>query len=193
MKISYTHTFNTHSGYIPGALRSKRIAEFFDLTDCNFFVETGTYIGDGVQWALDTGKFKHIYSVELSKLSYDISYNRFKDTKNVTLFHSNTLPFLDDLLPTIDGGKKTVIYLDAHQSNNQLTTYISAYPVPLLQESKIILDKFSNLDNLLVVIDDEGCWSIEMINSLVTMYRSKGMVDCYMDDSIIFCKKEWIK
>lgn len=193
MKIPYTHTFNTHSGYIPGVLKSKRIAEFFDLNDCKIFIETGTYIGDGVQWAIDTNKFEHIYSVELSKLSYDMSYNRFKDTKNVTLFHDNTLSFLDDLLPTIDSDKKTVIYLDAHQSNNQLTTYISAYPVPLLQESKIILDKFSNLDNLLVIIDDEGCWSVEMINSLVEMYRSKGMVNCYIDDSIMFCKKKWIK
>lgn len=193
MKIPYTNTFNTHSEYIPGVLKSKRIADFFNLDDCKIFIETGTYIGDGVQWAIDTNKFEHIYSVELSKLSYDMSYNRFKDTKNVTLFHGNTLSFLDDLLPTIDSDKKTVIYLDAHQSNNQLTTYISAYPVPLLQESEKIIAKFSNLDNLLVIIDDEGCWSVEMINSLVEMYRSKGMVNCYIDDSIVFCKKKWIK
>jgi len=193
MKIPYTYQFGTYSEYRRGEIKSKRIADFFNTDDCKIFIETGTYIGDGVQSAVDSGKYEQIYSVELSKTSYDIAYNRFKDKENVKLFHGNTLSFLDDLLPTIDSNNKTMIYLDAHQSDNPKTSFISAYPVPLLEESKKIISKFPNLNNLLVVIDDEIAWSVEMINSLVEMYRAQGMVDCYLDDSIVFCKEEWIR
>lgn len=187
----YTHKFGTHTNYLLGVLGSKRIREFFNIDQCKVFVETGTHLGNGVQWAVDSGMFDTILSTELHKEAFEISRNRFLNNKNVTIKNEDTVHFLKEVIPSLQG--KTMIYLDAHFSINQYNAHVEEYPVPLIHESNIILNNAKNLSDIIVLVDDEKEWYEDMIDELLSMYRSKGMIDCYIDDTLIFCKEDWLK
>ena len=49
----------------------------------DYFIETGSYMGDGIQQALDAG-YKNIISIELSDKYHSISTNRFVSNPNVS-------------------------------------------------------------------------------------------------------------
>jgi hypothetical protein len=49
------------------------------------FIESGTNLGAGVQSALDSDRFKKIYSIEIEKDFYDAAIHRFKHNENVNI------------------------------------------------------------------------------------------------------------
>ena len=80
--MNYTYNYGTHSGYIPGSIASKRLLEKIHLEQISNFVETGTYMGDGIYWALDeNGKFFHtITSIEYAAGLADRAQKLFSQT-----------------------------------------------------------------------------------------------------------------
>lgn len=74
------------------------------------FVETGTYLGGGIDYALNF-PFKRIASCELLKNYYDLAKLKYN---SVELYHSNSTDFLKDILPTIPKEDRIVFWLDAH-------------------------------------------------------------------------------
>lgn len=194
MNYPYTHRFGMTEEYrksFMGMIGRKRLMDFFRMDRCKVFVETGTHLGDGVAWAVESGIFEEIFSTELHGGAYARSSERFRNRRDVFLRNMDTVDFLREIVPTLQ--KDSLIYLDAHYSEHPYATCVKEYPVPLLLESKIILEGTADPSSLLVVIDDERGWGEELIRDLVQMYRSKGMVDCYLDDSIVFCRQEWIR
>lgn len=188
--MEYAHNFQTHAEYRLGSLASKRLADHFVLSDCENFVETGTYRGDGVQWAVEQPHFKNIYSVELSQELAALCATRFADNQRVHLTVGDTLLFLRAVLPTLRA--PTLLYLDAHISGRD-STYNPAHPVPLVSETGITLKSFYDLSALVVVVDDARLWPADLKQFLVQSYTTQGMTNCFIDDSLVFCHEQWLR
>jgi hypothetical protein len=189
MHSTTQHNFGSHKDYILGAIRSKRLEEFFKIKNCNIFVETGTYKGHGVQWAVDNN-FKRIYSVEIHEGLYLESSEKFKDNNSVRISKADTLNFLNVVVPQLKDS--TFFYLDAHVSDSDSGGNMN-HPIPFIQESQIIVNKFFDLTKAIVAIDDVRLWGSPMIDGVVEVFKNKDMVLSYVDDTYIFCNKDFIK
>lgn len=84
--------------------------------NCSLFVETGSYIGDGSQAAIDAG-FESIISIEISKYHHDHCKNRFGNDDRIKLILGDTSEVLDSALTNYVGKHKRIFFwLDAHNS-----------------------------------------------------------------------------
>ena len=186
--MNYNYNFGQHENYVHGVLRKKRIIDFFDINEFENFIETGTYKGAGLQWAIDNG-FKNMFSTEIHEGLYTESKIRFVDFDNVHVFNSDTIEFLKNILPSINS--KTLFFLDAHISGDD-SSHNPNYPVPLIEESREIINLFYDINDCIIVVDDERLWSVSMIDSLFNLFGPLGLTSVYLDDSIIFCNKKYL-
>jgi hypothetical protein len=123
-------------------------SEFYNLTkivQTNHYIETGTYLGDGVKCVLNN--YEHIHSIELSEKWYQHNVEQFKNNKNVKIYLGDSKKKLPDLLNNIN--EPVTIYLDAHYSGG--TTSFGEEEVPLLFELEILKNR--NYDDI-IIIDD---------------------------------------
>jgi len=116
------------------------------------FVETGSYAGDGIQNAINSG-YKQIYSIELSQIHYDMCKNRFKDRSDVFLIFGDSCEVLEPTISSID--QTITFWLDGHYSCGK--TAKGKYWSPLMQELQAI--KKHKLNNHTIMIDDMRCWN----------------------------------
>ncbi len=123
----------------------------FRLHLSTFFIETGSYLGDGIQQALDAG-FKHVISIELSPKYHAICRERFKAAPNVHLFQGESFQVLPKILATLK--QRATFWLDGHHSGGD--TALGAHWAPLMQE----LDAIENhpIHDHIILIDDMRCW-----------------------------------
>lgn len=111
----------------------------------NYYIETGTYLGDGIKTVLNN--YKHIYSIELSEKWYNYNKTQFINNDNVNIIFGDSKKKLPELLDNIN--EPITIYLDAHYSGG--TTAFGDEEVPLLFE----LDILKNREyNDIIIIDD---------------------------------------
>ena len=116
-----------------------------------FFIETGSYIGDGIQEALDAN-FSEIYSIELSDKYFNISYERFKNNEKVHIIKGDSSILLYDLIKDIN--QNITFWLDAHCSEGDTAKGI--YYTPLIQELEQI--KKHQINTHTIIIDDMRLW-----------------------------------
>lgn len=117
------------------------------------FIETGSYLGDGIQMAVDAG-FQNIYSIELSDKYYEISTERFSNLTSVCVIKGESQEVLGELINKI----KTPItfWLDGHYSAGD--TAKGKFIAPLIQE----LDCIGKhpIKTHKIIIDDLRCWNV---------------------------------
>lgn len=77
-----------------------------------YFIETGTFAGDGLSKAIECGAFKEFRSIEFSGGLYQDAIRRFKGNRNVKLWHGDSSVNLWDVIKDID--KPATFWLDAH-------------------------------------------------------------------------------
>jgi hypothetical protein len=134
----------------------------------NIFIETGTYLGQTVQMALELG-FKKIYSIEINKKLYRKARSKFKKNKNVLLFKGNSIEILPEILKQVES--PAVFWLDAHESGPGLEGGKILYPV--LVELDII-SKHSIKEHT-ILIDDrrlfESFWNIKEVDVVKRIYE----------------------
>lgn len=121
---------------------------FYDLTNntkTNHYIETGTYLGQGIQTVLE--QYNNIHSIELSKKWYYYNVAQFENNDNVKMYLGDTKKILPELLDTIK--EPVTIYLDAHYSGT-LTSF-GDEETPLLFELEIL--KKREYDDI-IIIDD---------------------------------------
>lgn len=76
-----------------------------------FFVETGTYDGDGIKAALGAG-FEKIWSVELNERRVEACRNKFVNNSNVTILQGTSGDVLPSILSQLT--EPATLWLDAH-------------------------------------------------------------------------------
>ena len=83
------------------------------------FVETGSWMGQGIDAAIEIG-FDKIYSIELSEKYWKICAEKFISHKNVVCLWGDSSIVLPNLIKRID--KKILFYLDAHYDGGDTAT-----------------------------------------------------------------------
>jgi hypothetical protein len=115
------------------------------------FIETGSFVGDGIQQALNAG-FKKVISIELSDKYFEISKNRFLNNPNVEIIKGDSFKVLPDIIGNIN--EPITFWLDGHHSCGD--TALGEYWAPLMQELEVINQH--SIKNHTIMIDDMRCW-----------------------------------
>ena len=129
----------------------------FDLTKFNnnrIFIETGTFIGDGVKKALSSG-FKKVFSIELDKKRYLNCNRKFKDNKNVKILYGNSGIVLKRLLSLIN--EPCTFFLDAHYCGEDLTLGVAIADKWCPMEEELEAINQHNIKTHTILIDDMRC------------------------------------
>jgi len=108
-------------------------AEVFRKYPNHYFIETGSYYGEGIQNALSAG-FHEIYSIELSPFFHEHCRVSFSSFMNIHLVLGNSTSALQQVLCKIDA--PTTFWLDAHYSSG--ATARGETNTPLLEELEAI-------------------------------------------------------
>jgi hypothetical protein len=123
----------------------------FQLT---VFVETGTFLGDTVEFFRD--KFHQVYSVELSEELADKAIRRFEGHSNVKIIQGDSGVVLAGLINNIN--KQGLFWLDGHYSSEfflngeYIRTARSEKDTPIEKE----LDMLLNADLQHVILIDDA-------------------------------------
>ena len=112
-----------------------------------YFVESGSYKGEGIRCALNTG-FEYIYSVELNHSYYNYCKNMFLDNPNVFLFMWDSGDILFDIIKDIN--EPITFWLDGHCTIDSINNRKSHSPI--LKELEAI--KKHHIKNHTILIDD---------------------------------------
>ena len=115
------------------------------------FIETGSFMGDGIQQALDAG-FENVISIELSDKYFSICENRFSSDNKVKIVKGDSFKVLPSILSEID--TTVTFWLDGHHSCGD--TALGDFWAPLIQELDVI--KEHKIKNHTILIDDMRCW-----------------------------------
>ena len=175
--MTYTRDLGRAAGYAEGRIESKRLSAVCALEQLPRFVETGTYLGGGVEWALGR-HFDEIRSCEYSGRLYDQAVVKFAGQDRVHLSCDDSVHWLT----TLDLSWPTLYYLDAHDSGGQ-TKFVRGRPIPVVEEMRALTG--GDLSRSVIAIDDERVLPDDMINTVLAMARELGMVDVYVDDTIV--------
>jgi len=156
------------------------------------FVETGTYIGNGLNCAIKAG-FDKCYSIEIHKNIHEIAVNRFdSEIKNnkVKLFCGNSEIYFKQIISCLTD--KTTFWLDAHISSQY--GQMLAKNCPIFEELEAI--KNHNIKEHTILIDDMDCFGndmhdnikigdvIEYIRTINPNYRFE-FLDSYFPNNIL--------
>ncbi|MCF7852196.1 MAG: hypothetical protein K9M07_03030 [Simkaniaceae bacterium] len=114
-----------------------------------YFIETGTYCGEGIRQALSTGKFEYVYSIEINKRRYYAAKKAFNRFSKVRLFLGDSASQLSVILDEVDA--PATFWLDAHSAElvNRKTQDQFA---PILREIREIGKH--HIKNHSILIDD---------------------------------------
>lgn len=109
------------------------------------YIETGTYLGDGVKGVL--GHYETIHSIELSEKWFNYNVEQFKNNQQVKIHHGDSKKVLPELLSNIN--EPVTIFLDAHYSG--MYTEFGEEETPLLKELDILRKR--PYDDIIIVDD----------------------------------------
>ena len=122
------------------------------------FIETGAYLGGGIQAALNIG-FKEIHCIELAEKYYNICKNKFKDYPQVHLHLGDSGVVLPKIIKNINKG--ITFWLDGHYSSCD-TACATDYCSPIQLELDAI--KQYNHPDHVILIDDMKDFTQESID-----------------------------
>lgn len=120
----------------------------------NVFVETGTYVGNGVATALRAG-FQKCISVEIHESNYTVCVNRFQQemqSGQVQLYLGNSETQFEQMVAQLN--EPATFWLDAHISA-QYGEKLSKN-CPVLDELQVL--KNHAIKNHVIMIDDCNCF-----------------------------------
>ena len=118
-----------------------------------YFIETGSFMGDGIQEAVDA-EYENIISIELSDKYFNICTSRFSNKNNVSIIKGDSFKMLPDIISKIDDN--ITFWLDGHHTCGD--TALGEHWAPLMQELEVI--KSHTINTHTIIIDDMRCWEI---------------------------------
>jgi len=128
---------------------SKR--ENFEKYKNDFFIETGSFVGDGITQAKQAG-FMNIISIELSDKYFNICESKFSNDDSIKIVKGDSYKVLPEVINGIDS--KITFWLDGHHSCGD--TALGDYWAPLVQELEVIGNH--SIKEHTIMIDDMRCW-----------------------------------
>lgn len=133
--------------------KRKTLLQLKDKFNVNILVETGTFLGDTVEYFKN--KFSKVFSIELAEELFAKARKRFENDANVTILHGDSGKLLKDLIKDLN--EPTLFWLDGHYSSEFymgdefIKTAKGEMDTPIIEELQTILS--SPLDHV-VLIDD---------------------------------------
>ena len=127
------------------------------------FIETGTYLGGGVDAALQAG-FTDIHSIESNIEYYNNCVLKYKNNPNVRLYNMQSSEGLEVILKTVN--RTSLFWLDAHYDPFSADPNNSGNEKePLLSELTVIQNHCINthtimIDDRRMFDDNDGIWKI---------------------------------
>lgn len=113
------------------------------IDDVDVFIETGTYQGGAVDYALSRG-IKEIHTVEYNKEFYDKLVDKYRVNKYVKLYHGSSADQMKLFMPAVKN--RALVWLDAHD------TFGTGGGVPTIDELIILMKHEINTHT--IMIDD---------------------------------------
>jgi hypothetical protein len=174
----------------------------FDGLENTVFVETGTFYGDTVQAAVNSGAFQRIHSIELSSDLFGAARRRFKNQHpKVVIHHGRSV----DVLPKIiDPSLSTTFLLDAHKTiegDEVRGSFVHGAECPLMGELLVVFRQRWRTLPTIVVDDvrmfgdewwDEGQYNEQFerdrwprLEHVIRFIQHNGMSAMIIDDRII--------
>lgn len=136
------------------------------------FIETGSYIGLGIELALRSG-FDKIYSIELADHYYNLCCEKFKDDIQIELILGDSYYELGKLLNN-NSNIPFTYWLDGHYSGGD--TGFGVEETPLIRELEFILSR--SVEGELIYVDDMRIYrnmndsvNLEKIKELLKKYK----------------------
>jgi hypothetical protein len=158
-----------------------KVQKFKKITDK--FVETGCYLGDGIQLALDSG-FDEIFSIELAPKYIKFCEDRFVN-KKINFIEGDSYTELSRLLNRFPVDKFTY-WLDGHYSGNDTGRGVKDFPI--MEELEVILRR--DVSGEIIYVDDMRILknysddiNTEKIISLIEKYKSNYKIS-YEDSTL---------
>ena len=170
-------------GAAPHRIKMTIIKSYVKKYSIRRFVETGTYLGDTLDYIAKTRI--DCASIELSTDLYNAACARFSGVKNIKLLHGDSGQVLPEFLKEIS--EPTLFWLDGHYSAGitagiEMHTPISAELDAILnhsiKEHVILIDDarcfdgtndYPHLDSLLKKIREDGGYEVEVTMDIVRL------------------------
>ena len=111
------------------------------------FIETGSYLGDGIRLAIESG-FENIISIELSENYFNKCKETFKNHQNVNLILGDSYYKLSSILK--NNNLRYTYWLDGHYSGGDTANGVLEFPI--MKELEVILNR--NISGEIIYIDD---------------------------------------
>lgn len=132
-------------GAITFGLPKELVLTLRNIFGIEVFIETGTFKGKTTSWA--AANFNKVFTIEYSKVLYEIVLKKFSLYPNVTCLFGSSPERLPEILNIID--KPAIFWLDAHWCGG--STYGVVDECPLLEEIALIIQKN---ESHIIIIDD---------------------------------------
>jgi len=158
----FEEIYSTESKNIPTCAFLFR--DFGVKLGCKYFVETGTHLGHGVQYALDHG-FENVLSCEFMENRFNHCIERFVNDDNVSLYLGTSLECIPKMLEVID--QKSCFWLDAHDEGGGVPTFEE---LELIKEHSI-KDHTIIIDDIPVYFSNKKQKLEELILSINSSYK----------------------
>jgi hypothetical protein len=166
------------------------IQTYAELYHINTLVETGTFLGDTVQYFKD--KFNKIYSIELSEELAAKAKERFKNDSNILIIQGDSGRKLMEVIKEVDSS--CMFWLDGHYSSEFyidgefFQTGRSEKDTPIIKELEIVLkDKHRHI----ILIDDARLYN--GIGDYPSVGFIKNMIKSSRNSYILSVEKDIIR
>jgi len=139
-----------------GDLKIYDLGEYRCKYNLDTFVETGTFRGEGVEYASKFG-FDNIHSVEAVESLASDAEKMFTDKSNIKIHHGESFEVLEKILPQIESN--ILFWLDAHfpGADAHLVPYDNETDpdkrAPLERELKLIKERVKTNNDVLIIDD----------------------------------------
>ena len=139
----------------PAVLKRKTVAAYAKKYGCNVLIETGTYLGEMVEY--QARNFKDIFSIEIADLFYDFSSKRLRKYENISIIKGDSSTTLGKVSKDISQDDRVLFWLDGHYSGGY--TGKGEKECPIYEELVNIFKTRADKD--VILIDDARCFNGE--------------------------------
>lgn len=137
----------------PPMLKRKTVAAYAEDYGCSVLIETGTYLGEMVEY--QSKNFKEIFSIEITDLFFQFSSKRLRKYSNISVVKGDSSVELGKVCKKISSDDRILFWLDGHYSGGQ--TGKGEKECPIFEELTNIFEVRADKD--VILIDDARCFN----------------------------------